>query len=49
MHVIAYESACSPFSFVSACFDVFEFDFHRHGRMKAKPGMLKKKLKQEPR
>lgn len=26
-HVIAYESACSSFSFVSACFDVFKFDF----------------------
>lgn len=48
-HVIAYESACSSFSFVSACFDVFKFYFHGHGRMKAKSGMLQKKLKQEPR
>lgn len=48
-HVIAYESACSSFSFVSACFDVFKFDFHGHGRMKVKSGMLQKKLKQEPR
>lgn len=46
-HVIAYESACPSFSFVSACFDVFKFDFHGYGRMKAESGMLQKKLKQE--